>query len=63
YDKPGFSMSTGHFTQVVWRASNRLGVGAAIANNGAWKKLYVVANYAPPGNYLGQFQQNVPRPC
>ncbi|CAF1036049.1 unnamed protein product [Didymodactylos carnosus] len=63
YDNPGFSMSTGHFTQVVWRASNRLGVGAAIANNGAWKKLYVVANYAPPGNYLGQFQQNVPRPC
>ncbi|CAF1187536.1 unnamed protein product [Didymodactylos carnosus] len=63
YDKPGFSMSTGHFTQVVWRASNRLGVGAAIANNGAWKKLYVVANYAPSGNYLGQFQQNVPRLC
>ncbi|CAF1382972.1 unnamed protein product [Didymodactylos carnosus] len=63
YGRPGFSMATGHFTQVVWRASNRLGIGAAIGNNGGWKKLYVVANYAPPGNYLGEFEKNVPRRC
>ncbi|CAG0882447.1 unnamed protein product [Cyprideis torosa] len=46
----------GHFTQVVWAASRRLGVGRAQANNGAW---YVVANYDPRGNYLNEFTQNV----
>jgi len=63
YNSPGFSMSTGHFTQVVWRKSNRLGIGAATATNGGWTKLYVVANYAPSGNYMGEFSQNVPRLC
>jgi hypothetical protein len=50
-------MQTGHFTQVVWRGSTNLGVGIAFGNNG--RTAVVVANYSPPGNYLGQFPANV----
>lgn len=49
-------MATGHFTQVVWKESQKLGVGVARSSSG---RVYVVAQYTPPGNYLGQFQANV----
>ena len=62
FSKPGFSTSTGHFTQVVWKGSQKLGIGFAVTRDG--KTLYVVAQYSPPGNYQGQFQQNVlPASC
>ncbi|XP_049819265.1 Golgi-associated plant pathogenesis-related protein 1-like [Aethina tumida] len=54
FNRYGFSKNTGHFTQVVWRGSQELGVGIARAGN----KTYV-CNYYPPGNYRGQFQENV----
>lgn len=49
-------MGTGHFTQVVWKDSKELGVGCTKAKNG---KIYVVANYYPPGNYIGCYVENV----
>lgn len=53
---PGFSGATGHFTQVVWKSSTGLGCGrAGNSQNGE----VTVCNYSPPGNYLGQFAQNV----
>ncbi|CAD7077045.1 unnamed protein product [Hermetia illucens] len=58
FDHPGFSEKTGHFTQVVWKSSRRLGVAIARRGSSTW----VVANYDPPGNYSGQFKDNVPRP-
>ncbi|CAF1052213.1 unnamed protein product [Adineta ricciae] len=57
YGRPGFSMATGHFTQVVWKSTKRIGVGYAFTNDG--KTVYVVAQYSPPGNYQGQFPNNV----
>ncbi|MEU3964672.1 CAP family protein [Streptomyces buecherae] len=48
----------GNFTQVVWKSSRGMGVGLAKARN----KTYVVVNYDPPGNYVGQFAANVPAP-
>uniref|UniRef100_A0A1B0CTI2 SCP domain-containing protein n=1 Tax=Lutzomyia longipalpis TaxID=7200 RepID=A0A1B0CTI2_LUTLO len=51
------SMGTGHFTQVVWKDSRQLGVG--MATNAAGQT-YVVANYDPPGNYIGRYAQQVP---
>ncbi|MGV9970305.1 CAP family protein [Nocardia beijingensis] len=57
YNDPGFSTATGHFTQVVWKASTQLGIGFAAADNSV-----VVALYNPPGNVQGQFSQNVTRP-
>lgn len=57
FNWPGFSMSTGHFTQVVWKGSQKLGVGFAVTTDG--KTLYVMAQYSSPGNYRGQFEHNV----
>ncbi|KAK5649403.1 hypothetical protein RI129_000432 [Pyrocoelia pectoralis] len=48
-----------HFTQVVWRTSQKLGVGVGIGANGA---VYLVCNYSPPGNFIGYFKPNVPKP-
>ncbi|WP_280236182.1 CAP family protein [Nocardia cyriacigeorgica] len=58
YDKPVFANDTGHFTQVVWKASTRLGIGFASKS----EKHVVVALYLEHGNVTGRFEQNVPRP-
>jgi hypothetical protein len=49
----------GHYTQVGWRNSNRLGcavrqctTGSPFAGYPTW--WFVVCNYQPPGNYIGQ---------
>ncbi|KAI3467157.1 hypothetical protein Pfo_023820 [Paulownia fortunei] len=41
----------GHYTQVVWRRSVRLGCARVRCNNGNW---FVICNYDPPGNVVGQ---------
>ncbi|MFC4374240.1 CAP family protein [Nocardia halotolerans] len=58
FNNPGFSMATGHFTQLVWKSSTRLGIG--YASDGGTS--VVVALYNPPGNVQGQYPQNVARP-
>ncbi|MFE7766675.1 pathogenesis-related family 1 protein [Streptomyces sp. NPDC057438] len=40
-----------HYTQLVWRTSTRVGAARARCGNG-WT--YVVANFDPPGNWLGR---------
>jgi hypothetical protein len=60
FNRPDFTSGTGHFTQVVWKSSNKLGVGIGFANGG--KKVYVVAQYGPAGNMMGAFPENVPPP-
>ncbi|KAL9977239.1 hypothetical protein ACROYT_G014621 [Oculina patagonica] len=57
YKNPVFSMNTGHFTQVVWKSTTKLGCGVATKSG----KTYVVARYYPPGNYNNQYRQNVMR--
>lgn len=52
---PGFSAETGHFTQVVWRGTTKLGCGRAVCPNFE----YYVCRYEPAGNVAGQFEQNV----
>ncbi|KAF2670945.1 PR-1-like protein [Microthyrium microscopicum] len=56
YGNPGFAMNTGHFTQVIWRNSRR--IGCAVVNCGQGPLL--TCEYDPPGNYLGMFRDNVP---
>ncbi|KAH8413384.1 hypothetical protein KR009_010470, partial [Drosophila setifemur] len=55
WNNPSFQMSTGHFTQVVWKASTELGVGFARRGN----TIFIVCNYNPPGNYNNMYRENV----
>lgn len=57
YENPGFSMRTGHFTQMVWKNSKRLGCAARQCG----PMTLVVCRYDPPGNVIGHFKANVPR--
>ncbi|BET01020.1 SCP [Nesidiocoris tenuis] len=50
------NVNAGHFTQMVWASTSKFGVGKAASRAG---KILVVANYWPPGNISGQFQENV----
>ncbi|XP_053684523.1 myb-like protein U [Sabethes cyaneus] len=50
------NVNTGHFSQMVWRASKYFGVSKSISKTG---KLFVVAYYYPAGNVMGEFRQNV----
>lgn len=59
YSSGAFSARTGHFTQVIWKSSTQLGCGKAQCGG---QTLYV-CRYSPPGNYSGEFVENVPRPC
>ena len=57
YADPGFSGDTGHFTQLVWKSTTKLGCASSQASeSGNW---YVVCNYEKPGNMLGDFENNV----
>ncbi|KAK5862362.1 hypothetical protein PBY51_017768 [Eleginops maclovinus] len=58
FNRPGFSSGTGHFTAMVWKSSNKLGVGKATASDGS---SFVVARYFPAGNITnqGHFENNV----
>jgi pathogenesis-related protein 1 len=42
---------TGHYTQMVWYNTKQVGIGVATCESGA---VIIVANYDPPGNYMGQ---------
>ena len=56
YNNPVFSGTTGHFTQLVWKGSQKIGCGAACNEK---NKCYVTCNYSPAGNYEGRFASNV----
>ena len=55
----GFSGATGHFTQLVWKGTTRIGCAAAQGKGSQWYETYVVCVYQAPGNMMGAFQQNV----
>jgi len=58
FKSAGFSFSTGHFTQLVWKATKRLGCAKAIGA-GSRGGVYLVCNYDPPGNFVGMASFNV----
>ncbi|WP_257459230.1 CAP family protein [Archangium lipolyticum] len=59
FSNPGFSSTTGHFTQVVWKNSTRLGCAIVQGKGARWFETYVVCNYVVPGNMMGDFPANV----
>lgn len=49
-------------SQVVWKGTTSVGVGVATSSQPDADDFYtsfVVARYSPPGNYEGQFSDNV----
>ena len=59
FDNPGGGdmHKWGHFTALVWKASEKMGIGVAYGTKTSkkgnqMKTVYVVARYLPPGNML-----------
>lgn len=57
FNNPGFSSATGHFTCLVWKSSTKFAMGISI--NDVTNTVDITMNTSPPGNYIGQFQENV----
>lgn len=57
FGKEPSNLKSGHFSQVIWKSSEFLGVGVAKNSQGS---IYVVANYSPAGNFVGHYVENVP---
>ena len=58
FNNPGFSSGTGHFTQLVWKASTTIGCAYTKAND-ARGTYYLACEYNAPGNVQGNFPANV----
>jgi uncharacterized protein YkwD len=50
---------TGHFTQVIWKSTTKLGVGFAAIQEGTSLYYAFVCNYHPAGNVIGQHAENI----
>lgn len=60
YSREPDDTESGHFTQLVWAGSSKLGVG--LARSSKTGRYLVVMKYDPAGNFLGRYEQNVLRP-
>ena len=58
YNNPGFSETTGHFTQLVWKNTTTVGCGRRLCGNSSW---FLVCEYWPRGNVIGEFGDEVGR--
>lgn len=47
------SSGCGHYTQLIWRDTRRVGCGYATCEDGYIYEIWV-CNYDPPGNFVGQ---------
>jgi len=43
--------AAGHYTQMVWKNTKKVGIGQATCSGGA---ILIVGSYDPPGNYMGE---------
>ncbi|KAI3334077.1 CAP domain-containing protein [Ustulina deusta] len=59
YARPAFAEATGHFTQLVWKATAAVGCGRRLCDGKGW---YLVCEYWPRGNIIGAFRDQVGRP-
>ena len=58
FSKPGFYSNAGHFTQIVWKSTTKIGCGAACNDTATF--CVVVCNYYPKGNTKDEdFAENV----
>lgn len=55
FSNPGYSIATGHFTQLVWVGTNSISVASYSGQGG----VFIVMRFYPAGNVLGLFKGNV----
>ena len=55
-DEGGFDEDTGHFTQLVWKATRSVGCARKLCGELGW---FVVCQYEPPGNVDGEYKDQV----
>uniref|UniRef100_A0A0N4Z2W9 SCP domain-containing protein n=1 Tax=Parastrongyloides trichosuri TaxID=131310 RepID=A0A0N4Z2W9_PARTI len=58
YNSNHINWGTGHFTQIVWKATKLMGCGISVAYDDG---VFVVCQYYPIGNYDEHFLTNVTR--
>lgn len=56
FSDPGFTEKTGHFTQLVWKNTTTVGCDRRLCGQKGW---YLVCEYFPRGNVIGQFKEEV----
>jgi glioma pathogenesis-related protein 2 len=54
-----FSPSAGHFTQLVWKGSTKVGIGRAAGQGSEFFETYIVFVFEERGNIQGDFADNV----
>lgn len=54
-----FSPDAGHFTQLVWKGSTKVGIGRASGQGSEYHETYIVFVFEAPGNMQGAFKDNV----
>jgi hypothetical protein len=58
-EEENFQKDTGHFTQVIWKETREMGIGAAIGSNNI---VICCANYYKSGNEVDKYFENVLKP-
>lgn len=59
---PSYTPDIGHYTQVVWEKTTKLGCGKGRVTRFGREGDFWVCQYGPAGNYGGQFEANVLAP-
>ncbi|KAF6202933.1 hypothetical protein GE061_003340 [Apolygus lucorum] len=62
-EKYHFSPETGHFSQVVWAKTRRIGCGAVSYKRERLFWMVIVCNYGPSGNFIGTPMYTKGAPC
>uniref|UniRef100_A0A0K8SY96 SCP domain-containing protein n=1 Tax=Lygus hesperus TaxID=30085 RepID=A0A0K8SY96_LYGHE len=62
-DKYQFDHGTGHFTQVSWAKTQKIGCGVVVYEKNDWNTKLLACNYGPAGNVITQRMYTRGAPC